>query len=81
MIDAREDHLARWWTFWARRDGLRRWMRTHTRLIAGSRTQRWPFVFVFVSTTILPGDKLQTFTMEDDYSFSILSSGAHGAWV
>lgn len=81
MQDARKEHLQRWWTFWARRTELRTWMNAHSRIIAASRTQRFPFVFEFISTKgLLPGDKLQLFAFEDDYSFGILQSSAHAEW-
>lgn len=80
MAKARKDHLGRWWTFWARRSGLRGWMGEHRRIIAASRTQRWPFIFEFISTDILPGDKLQLFAFDDDYSFGILQSATHCEW-
>ena len=80
MIDARSDHLKRWWTFWARRTELRSWMNKHERFIAASRTQRDPFVFIFLSTHSLPGDKLQLWTFDDDYSFGVISSLPHCAW-
>jgi hypothetical protein len=37
-------------------------------------------VFLFVSSTIRPGDALQTFMFDDDYSFGILQSYAHWTW-
>ncbi|OPZ25786.1 MAG: hypothetical protein BWZ02_02301 [Lentisphaerae bacterium ADurb.BinA184] len=80
MVRPREEHLARWWTFWAQRTELRTWMKGYRRILAGSRTQRRPFVFTFISTSILPGDKLQLFALEDDYSFGVLQSVAHAAW-
>ena len=80
MVAPREEHLQRWWTFWAQRSELRRWMSTHSRMIAASRTQRWPFIFSFVSTQVLPGDKLQVFALDDDYSFGVLQSSAHCDW-
>lgn len=80
MVDARKEHLERWWTYWARRRELRTWMAGQQRVIASSRTQRWPFIFVFLSTTALPGDKLQLFAFSDDYSFALLNSCPHMAW-
>jgi len=80
MEKAREEHLARWWTFWARRTELRNWMRQHPRIIAASRTQRWPFVFEFIPTDIIPGDKLQLWAFDDDYSFGIIQSVVHCDW-
>jgi MmeI, target recognition domain len=50
------------------------------RYITGSRTQRWPFVFTFVSTEILPGDKRQTFAFDDDYSFGVIASLVQLVW-
>jgi hypothetical protein len=50
------------------------------RYLAGSRTQRWPFIFCFISKVILPGDKIQVFAVDDDYSFGLLQGIAHGVW-
>ena len=80
MIGARTEHLNRWWTFWARRIGLRKWLRCHKRIIASSRTQSWPFIFDYISTSILPGDKLQLFAFDDDYSLGIIQSMPHCSW-
>lgn len=80
MHGARKEHLNRWWSFWARRTELRGWMCNHQRIIASSRTQRWPFIFTFISTEIVPGDKLQLFSFDDDYSLGILQSSAHMLW-
>lgn len=80
MTKPRAEHLNRWWTFWARRNDLRKWLRYHKRIIASSRTQSWPFVFDFISTVILPGDKLQLFAFVDDYSFGIIQSLPHCLW-
>jgi hypothetical protein len=80
MVQAREEHLQRWWTFWARRKELRNWLQRHARIVAASRTQRSPFVFVIIAATILPGDKLQLFAFDDDYSFGIIQSRPHCEW-
>ncbi len=50
------------------------------RYLTASRTQRWPFVFSFMQNTILPGDKLQVFAFDDDYSFGIIQGIAHQVW-
>ena len=80
MVKAREEHLQRWWTYWAQRTELRSWMSSRARIIAASRTQRIPFVFTFISTSILPGDKLQLFAFDDDYSFGVIQSSPHCFW-
>jgi len=80
MVEARTDHLNRWWTFWARRVELRRWMKHRRRILGASRTQRWPFVFEFIATSIVPGDALQLFAFDDDYSFALLQSRLHCEW-
>ena len=73
--------LERWWRLsWDRADMKAFFKQLAGRYITGSRTQRWPFVFTFVSTTILPGDKLQTFAFDDDYSFGVISSLSHCMW-
>ena len=78
---ARGQHLEKWWMHWRHRADMKsaiRWLRG--RYITGSRTQRWPFVFSFVSSEILPGDKLQVFAFDDDYSIGILQSKPHLLW-
>jgi type I restriction-modification system DNA methylase subunit len=80
MVKAREEHLERWWTFWAQRLELRTWLASRKRVIAASRTQRAPFIFHFVSASLAHGDKLQLFAFDDDYSFGILQSYLHSLW-
>lgn len=78
---ARGQHLEKWWMHWRHRADMKSAIRRlRGRYITGSRTQRWPFVFSFVSSKILPGDKLQVFAFDDDYSFGILQSKPHLAW-
>ena len=73
--------LDRWWQLsWSRSDMKEAIRGLRGRYLTGSRTQRWPFVFCFMDSEVLPGDKLQVFTFDDDYSFSILQSIAHLAW-
>jgi hypothetical protein len=60
---------------------MRAWMGRHARIIASSRTQRRPFVFELISTRgLLPGDKIQLFAFDDDYSFGVIQSSAHARW-
>jgi hypothetical protein len=49
------------------------------RFIGCSRNTTVP-VFVFISTSIRPGDLIQCFAFDDDYSFSILESHLHRMW-
>lgn len=73
--------LERWWRLWRDRDEMKGAnSKLKGRYIAGSRTQRSPFIFCFVDKGILAGDKLQTFAFDDDYSFGILQASPHLAW-
>lgn len=73
--------LERWWRLsWDRAEMKVAFRELSGRYIAASRTQRWPFIFAFVSTRILPGDKLQTFAFDDDYSFGVLQATPHLLW-
>jgi hypothetical protein len=73
--------LDRWWRLWRDREDMKRAnAKLRKRYIAGSRTQRWPFIFCFVSKDVLAGDKLQTFAFDDDYSFGVLQAAPHLAW-
>lgn len=74
--------LNRWWKLsWDREDMKRAIAKLKGRYIATSRTQSQPFIFCFVSSAVLPGDKLQVFAFDDDYSFGILQGGPHAAWI
>jgi hypothetical protein len=59
---------------------LRAWMDERRRVIASSRTQRIPFIFNFISTQILPGDKCRLFAFDDNYSFGVIQSKPHCHW-
>ncbi len=79
MIEARKQHLDRWWQFWNRRDELNIALSRLNRYIGCSRVTRWP-VMVFLSTNICPSDLIQVFAFDDDYSFGILQNTAHFEW-
>jgi len=76
---SRKEHLDRWWQFWNRRDQLNVVFETHDRIIACSRVTRRPIV-TFISNQFCPGDLIQMFAFDDDYSFGILQSEAHFEW-
>ena len=72
--------LERWWKLaWDRADMIQSFSVLHGRIIVCSRVTKRP-VFVFISTFIRPGDALQVFSFDDDYSFGILQSAAHWLW-
>jgi hypothetical protein len=76
---ARSDQLERWWMHWRSRQELISAIKGHNRFLVCSRVTKRP-IFVFVSSTIRPGDALQAFTFDDDYSFGILQSDLHWQW-
>lgn len=77
---SRQDQLKRWWKHWrGRADRIAAVEPLKRRFIACSRVTKRP-VFVFVDKRIRPGDALQTFAFDDDYSFGILQSNAHWEW-
>jgi len=72
--------LDRWWQLsWGRADMLAAFQALRGRYIACSRVTKRP-IFVFISNDVRPGDALQTFAFDDDYSFGILSSSVHWQW-
>jgi hypothetical protein len=79
MLEARNDHLDRWWQFWCRRDELNAALSRIPRYIACSRVTRRP-VMVFLDPSICPSDLIQVFALADDYSFGVLQSSAHFRW-
>jgi SAM-dependent methyltransferase len=79
MVEARKEHLERWWQFWNRRDQLNAILSGMTRFIGCSRVTRRP-VMTFIDVRICPSDLVQVFAFDDDYSFSILQSALHFEW-
>jgi len=79
MEDMREEHLDRWWQFWNVRVSMRRAFADKQRFLGMSRTTKRPIV-CFISTEICPDSKIQTFALNDDFSFAIVSSIAHWTW-
>ena len=80
---ARPHHIQfyeRWWQLaWGRSDLIKSLSILRGRYIACSRVTKRP-LFVFVSGAIRPGDALQAFTFDDDYSFSVIQSHCHWTW-
>jgi hypothetical protein len=76
---ARRDHLTRWWMHWRPRRGIIGRIAGLSRYLACSRVTKRP-IFVFVDSSIRPGDAVQAFALADDYSFGILQSNAHWQW-
>ncbi len=80
---ARSHHVQfyeRWWQLaWGRSDLIDAISLLSDRYIACSRVTKRP-VFVFTSSDIRPGDALQAFAFDDDYSFGLIQSHAHWLW-
>jgi hypothetical protein len=71
--------LERWWKLsWDRADMVGEIAKI-SRYLVCSRVTKRP-VFAFVHSSIRPGDALQVFIFQDDYSFGILQSHAHWLW-
>jgi SAM-dependent methyltransferase len=77
-----ENFLARWWQLDYRRTALIDRIEKMDRYIATSRVASWrrATVFSYVDSSVRPGDSLSVFTLDDDYSFGILSSSIHRTW-
>jgi type II restriction/modification system DNA methylase subunit YeeA len=71
--------LKHWWQLAWRRGDMLEALAAKRRYIACSRVTRRP-IFEFVSSEIHPGDALQVFALDDDYSFGILQSDIHWQW-
>jgi len=71
--------LAKWWQLSYRRTEMLKVIDGSSRYIACSRVTTIP-IFFFISANVRPGDALQVFGFEDDYSFGILQSSLHIAW-
>lgn len=72
--------LEHWWHLsYPRRELIAR-LDALPRYIACARVMKRP-IFEFVSAQIHPNDVVMFFALADDYSFSILQSGQHWAWL
>jgi hypothetical protein len=74
--------LRRWWQHSYRRAEMLEALRPLSRYIALSRVtvEDRQSIYQFVSPEIRPGDRLQVFAFEDDYSFGVLHSSFHRVW-
>lgn len=79
MEDARKDHLERWWQFWNVRTSMRSTFTQASRFLGMSRTTLRP-ILCFISVEICPDSKIQTFALDDDFSFGVLQSQLHWSW-
>lgn len=71
--------LERWWQLsWGRAEMIQALSKL-SRYLVCSRVTKRP-IFVFLHSDVRPGDALQVFAFEDDYSFGILQSSAHWQW-
>lgn len=75
--------LSYWWKLSYRRSEMLESLAHSDRYLATSRhaSVNRPTVFSFIDSSIHPGDSMTAFSLDDDYSFGILSSDYHGAWV
>jgi SAM-dependent methyltransferase len=76
---SRNDQLQRWWMHWRPRRELIELVDSLPRFMVCSRVTKRP-VYIFIDKRIRPGDALQCFAFEDDYSFGILQSQVHWRW-
>lgn len=71
--------LDRWWQLsWGRGDMLAA-LKGKSRYLACSRVTKRP-IFAFLSGAVRPGDSLQVFAFDDDYSFGVLQASPHQQW-
>ena len=70
----------RWWQFYDYRPGTIAAINSVPRWVTCSRTTKRS-IFEFVSHEVHADTKLMVFPLPDDYSFGILQSGLHWAWI
>jgi hypothetical protein len=76
---AHKDQMERWWLHWRPRRELVQAISRIRRFMVCSRVTKRP-IFVFVDAHVRPGDAIQAFPFEDDYSFGVLQSDCHWRW-
>ncbi len=72
--------LKRYWQLSYPREELMHKLAQIPRYIACSRVTKRP-IFAFVASSIHPSDALTVFPLADDYSFGVLQSDMHWAWL
>ena len=75
----RQNHRENWWLHGEARPGMRAGLDGLVRFIATPETSKYR-LFVWLSTTTLPGHKLYAVTRDDDTTFGVLSSRFHELW-
>jgi SAM-dependent methyltransferase len=82
--EAGTDHYRHWLETWWRhlwaRDNFFQRVRAKQRLIACS-CHAARSIFVFLSSVFVPNNSMQIFAFDDDYSFGVIQSRYHWAWV
>ncbi|GGT47349.1 DNA methyltransferase [Nonomuraea spiralis] len=75
--------LSTWWQLGYRRNDMLDALASIDRYLATSRVAsvNRDTVFEFVDSTVHPSDAMTVFAFADDYSFGILSSALHQAWI
>jgi len=75
----RRDFMQHWWQLWRRRGEMVDAITALPRYIALSRVavETRQSVYTFVAPKVRPGDALQVFAFDDDYSFGVLHSTYH----
>jgi len=71
--------LEHWWLLSFGRPDLIARISRRKRFLVCSRVTKRP-VFVFVSSSIRPGDALSCFPFDDDYTFGVIQSKLHWVW-
>jgi N-6 DNA Methylase len=71
--------LDRWWQLRRSPQDTKHAIAKLRRYVVCPRVTKRP-TFEFVSSGIMPGDKLVIFAFEDEYSFGVLQSGVHWLW-
>lgn len=72
--------LERYWQLAYGRSDLKAALAAIPRYVACSRIGRRP-ILAFVDSRVMPSDALTAFALADDYSFGVLQSDVHGAWL
>ncbi|MFZ4576285.1 MAG: DNA methyltransferase, partial [Phycisphaerales bacterium] len=71
--------LDNWWQLRRNVPATMAMLKTLRRYVVCSLVTKRP-IFVFMSSTVGPGNKVQPFAFEDDFSFAVLQSNQHWTW-
>jgi type II restriction/modification system DNA methylase subunit YeeA len=79
-LNARDSYRLNWWKHVEPRQGLMRRLANNSRALVTPEVSKFR-IFMWLDSAIVPDHKLQVITLDTDFAFGLLQSGAHSSWA